>query len=186
MTSEAAALTSSLALDVETERLSAAPLPSPAEDPGLLALAAEPVVVHQPAIFSAPFIFASPHSGRCYPQSFTGLARLDAINLRRSEDAFVDELFDCVTEFGAPLIAARFPRAFVDPNRAPAELDPAMFDAPLGRPVAARPPRTPCFGSTDSIGPITRRCANLLRRRRPNSASRSSSTAPPCRRLPTR
>ena len=141
MTSEAAALTSSLALDVEAERLPVTPLPIPAEDPGLLALAAEPLVVLQPASLSAPFIFASPHSGRCYPQSFTGLARLDAINLRRSEDAFVDQLFDCVIEFGAPLIAARFPRAFVDPNRAPAELDPAMFDAPLGRPVASRSPR---------------------------------------------
>jgi len=139
MTSEAAL--TSLAVDAEAERSPAPALPDVVEDPALLALAAEPVVVHRPVSLSTPFIFASPHSGRCYPQSFTGLSKLDAVNLRRSEDAFVDELFENVTELGAPLIAARFPRAFVDPNRAPAELDPAMFDAPLGPPVAARSPR---------------------------------------------
>ena len=87
-----------------------------------------------------PFIFASPHSGRFYPLSFAQSSRLDAISLRRSEDAFVDELFDSVTELGAPLICARFPRAFVDANRAPGELDPAMFDAPLNA-VGPRSPR---------------------------------------------
>jgi N-formylglutamate deformylase len=49
-------------------------------------------------------------------------------------------LFESVIELGAPLIAARFPRAFVDANRAPGELDPAMFDAPLGA-VGPRSPR---------------------------------------------
>jgi N-formylglutamate deformylase len=100
-------------------------------DPNLHALAAEPVTVRAPSSPKAPFIFASPHSGRVYPSSFAQSSRLDAISLRRSEDAFVDELFDCVTELGAPLITARFPRAFVDANRAPGELDPLMFDAPV-------------------------------------------------------
>jgi len=100
-------------------------------DANLRALAAEPVTIRQPRGAKVPFIFASPHSGRFYPLSFAQSSRLDAISLRRSEDAFVDELFDCVTELGAPLICARFPRAFVDANRAPGELDPAMFDAPL-------------------------------------------------------
>jgi N-formylglutamate amidohydrolase len=51
--------------------------------------------------------------------------------LRRSEDAFVDELFAGATELGAPLMAARFPRAYLDLNREPYELDSRMFDGRL-------------------------------------------------------
>jgi N-formylglutamate deformylase len=109
-------------------------------DANLRALAEEPVAVREPRGQRVPFIFASPHSGRFYPLSFAQSSRLDPISLRRSEDAFVDELFDSVTELGAPLICARFPRAFVDANRAPGELDPAMFDAPLNA-VGPRSPR---------------------------------------------
>jgi len=109
-------------------------------DANLRALAAEPVVIRKPRGQRVPFIFSSPHSGRFYPLSFAQSSRLDPISLRRSEDAFVDELFDSVTELGAPLICARFPRAFVDANRAPGELDPAMFDAPLSA-VGPRSPR---------------------------------------------
>jgi len=109
-------------------------------DPHLRALAAEPVTIRGAHAPTVPFIFSSPHSGRFYPSSFAESSRLDPISLRRSEDAFVDELFDSVPDLGAPLIAARFPRAFVDANRAPGELDPAMFDAPLVS-VASRSPR---------------------------------------------
>jgi N-formylglutamate deformylase len=108
-------------------------------DAELHALAAEPVLLRAPKTLRSPFIFASPHSGRIYPTSFARSARLDPITLRKSEDAFVDELFDFVPDLGAPLIAARFPRAFVDANRGPGEIDPAMFDAP----IAAAGPRTP-------------------------------------------
>ena len=66
-----------------------------------------------------PFVFASPHSGRVYPRSFTLASRLSALGLRRSEDAFVDDLFASAVELGAPMIAARFPRAYLDANRAP-------------------------------------------------------------------
>jgi len=142
MTANTAAIPSSRALsDDRSVGLAGTKRPNDADDPGIHALAAEPVVVHKPAGVRVPFIFASPHSGRLYPQSFTRLSRLDPISLRRSEDAFVDELFEGVTELGAPLITARFPRAFVDPNRSPSELDPAMFDAPLGSPVGPRSPR---------------------------------------------
>src|SRR5690606_37849891 len=51
--------------------------------------------------------------------------------LRKSEDCFVDELFGDVAALGAPLIAARFPRAYLDVNREPYELDPELFDEPL-------------------------------------------------------
>ena len=101
----------------------------------------EPIVVARPERQTAPFIFASPHSGRLYPASFARQTRLDPMMLRKSEDAFVDELFAAVPGLGAPLIAARFPRAFVDANRAPGEIDPAMFDAPLASAIAPRTPR---------------------------------------------
>jgi len=110
-------------------------------DPAMEDLRAQPVIVSRPQRQTAPFIFASPHSGRLYPASFARLSRLDPVTLRKSEDAFVDELFEAVTELGAPLLAARFPRAFVDVNRAPGEIDPAMFDAPLVSSIGPRTPR---------------------------------------------
>lgn len=80
---------------------------------------------------TAPLVLASPHSGADYPPDFVAESPLTARDLRRSEDAFVDELFAAAPEFGAPLLRARFPRAYVDPNRAPFELDPGMFEDPL-------------------------------------------------------
>ncbi len=79
-------------------------------------------------------IFASPHSGADYPGRFVRESLLDMRALRSSEDAFVDSLLDMVGEFGAPLIAARVPRAYVDLNRADDELDPALIEglAPQG------------------------------------------------------
>src|SRR3569833_3528298 len=101
-------------------------------DAALALLYAEPYRVVRPAAQTLPFIFASPHSGRIYPASLIAASRLDPLTLRRSEDAFVDELFEGVAAFGAPLICARFPRAYCDVNRAPGELDAGMFSGPLG------------------------------------------------------
>src|SRR5471032_1686874 len=99
-----------------------------------------PFDVLEPSRLATPLIFNSPHSGRLYPESFLSAARLDALTLRRSEDAFVDELFaPCVT-IGAPLMRANFPRAFLDLNREPYELDPLMFDGAL-----------PAFANTRSL-----------------------------------
>lgn len=73
-------------------------------------------------------VFSSPHSGRDYPESLRQASVLDAFALRSSEDAFVEELFGAAPLLGAPLIAARVPRAFVDLNRAADELDPALIE----------------------------------------------------------
>ncbi|MDW3224146.1 MAG: N-formylglutamate amidohydrolase [Paracoccaceae bacterium] len=73
-------------------------------------------------------VFASPHSGRDYPWSLLRTTVLDDHAIRSSEDAFVDQLFDCATEFGATFIKAGAPRAFVDLNRSPEELDPALIE----------------------------------------------------------
>ena len=97
------------------------------DDVVLRALIEQPFSLREPAEGSSPFIFSSPHSGRTYPPSFLAASRLDRLALRRSEDAFVDELFTCAPSYGAWLIHAHFPRAYVDANRAENEIDPAMF-----------------------------------------------------------
>lgn len=74
-----------------------------------------------------PFVFNSPHSGRLYPGSFLAASKLSSLDIRRSEDVFVDQLFSGVVALGAPLLAAQFPRAWLDVNREPYELDPKLF-----------------------------------------------------------
>lgn len=80
---------------------------------------------------ACPLVFSSPHSGCVYPARFLEQTRLDQLTLRRSEDAHVDALFAAATDVGAPLLRARFPRAYLDLNREPYELEPRMFDGPL-------------------------------------------------------
>ena len=82
----------------------------------------------QPRDRTSCVVFASPHSGRDYSRTFLGQTVLDGLAVRSSEDAFVDDLLFSATDFGAPVLAARVPRAFVDLNRAPDELDPALIE----------------------------------------------------------
>ena len=100
---------------------------SPEEAEAIERELAPPFTVVRPPQFRVPLIFNSPHSGRVYPSAFLAASRLDSLTLRRSEDAYVEELFACVTELGAPLLYAHFPRAYLDVNREPYELDPALF-----------------------------------------------------------
>ncbi|WP_300032479.1 N-formylglutamate amidohydrolase [uncultured Roseobacter sp.] len=72
-------------------------------------------------------VFASPHSGRDYPWSMMRHSVLDNHVIRSSEDAFVDCLFESATDFGSAFLRAGAPRAFVDLNRSPDELDPALI-----------------------------------------------------------
>lgn len=90
-----------------------------------------PIEVVEPVGRASPLVLSSPHSGRIYPARFLAASRLDAASLRRSEDAFVDELFAGGTACGAPMVRALFPRAFLDVNREPFELDPRMFEGRL-------------------------------------------------------
>lgn len=90
-----------------------------------------PFRLHRPAVQSMAVVFSSPHSGTDYPPAFLALSRLALDGLRRSEDCWVDELFAAAPALGAPLLAALFPRSFVDPNREPLELDPQMFEDAL-------------------------------------------------------
>jgi N-formylglutamate amidohydrolase len=101
----------------------------------------EVLKIDAPARQRIPLVFASPHSGRDYPPEFVAASALDAVSLRKSEDAFVDDLFASAPALGAPLLKALFPRALLDPNREPWELDPAMFNEPLPDYVNVDSPR---------------------------------------------
>ena len=81
-----------------------------------------------PEARTTPVVFASPHSGRDYAWSFLRRSVLDERAIRSSEDAFVDMLFECAPEFGAPLISCTAPRAFIDVNRSLDELDSALIE----------------------------------------------------------
>jgi N-formylglutamate amidohydrolase len=90
-----------------------------------------PFEIRRPARLSTPFVFASPHSGRFYPEDMLAASVLDVASIRRSEDAFVDVLTGAAPAHGAPLISANYARAYMDVNREPYELDPAMFEDEL-------------------------------------------------------
>ena len=93
-------------------------------------------------------IFASPHSGAAYDPAFLAQTVLSPIQMRSSEDAFVDQLFADAPRHGAPLLAAEVPRAYLDLNRAPDELDPAVIEG------IARAPHNPRVSS--GLGVIPR------------------------------
>jgi len=75
----------------------------------------------------APVIFASPHSGTIYPEVMQSLLCVPLVDLQRTEDAFVDELYHDAAAHGAMLLRANFARGFVDLNRDARELDASMF-----------------------------------------------------------
>jgi N-formylglutamate amidohydrolase len=90
-----------------------------------------PFEVISPSAHLLPLVFNSPHSGNCYSEPFLASSRLDKAAIRRSEDFCVDELMAKAVAIGAPLLKANFPRAWLDVNREPYELDPKMFDGAL-------------------------------------------------------
>ena len=116
---------------------------------------AQAFTLTRPAQHLVPLVFVSAHSGRDYSADFLAATRLDATALRKSEDAFVEELFAAAPGLGAPLLAARFPRAWCDANREAWELDPGMFDEPLPDWVNSASPRVGA-----GLGTIARVVAN--------------------------
>ena len=89
----------------------------------------------------APLVFNSAHSGTHYPDRFLKLIRLDRMSIRQSEDTHVDELFGRAPNLGALFLRACFPRAYLDVNREPYELDPQMFDEALPQHLKTDSPR---------------------------------------------
>ena len=99
-----------------------------------------PFEIVEPAVWRAPIIFNSPHSGSVYPDEFLSVSRIDLPALRRSEDSYMDELIGGLTDRGFPIVRVNFPRSYVDVNREPYELDPRMFAG-----------RLPSFANTRSM-----------------------------------
>ena len=87
--------------------------------------------IERPAETSTPLVVASPHSGRKYPRDLLEATRLGLLDLRSSEDSFMEQVLEGANQAGAPLLTALFPRVYVDVNREPFELDPRMFSGPL-------------------------------------------------------
>ena len=108
-------------------------------------------------------VLSSPHSGSVYPRRFIASARLDPQTLRRSEDAYVDALFKGAVAHGAPLLRARFPRAFLDVNREPYELDPRMFEGRLPPFANTRSPRV--AGGLGTIARVVGEAQEIYARR---------------------
>lgn len=83
----------------------------------------------------------SPHSGRVYPADFNYSCSKDV--LRQAEDAWIDKLFDFLPDIGVPFLQARFPRAYIDPNR---DADKIVRDFNQAAKRDERPEFTPTLG----------------------------------------
>jgi len=77
---------------------------------------------------AAAILFDSPHSGRAYPSDFGAAAPI--AQLRRAEDAYVDELIEGASRNGITILVATIPRSYIDVNRAPDDVDPGMLSDP--------------------------------------------------------
>jgi N-formylglutamate deformylase len=80
-----------------------------------------PFEVRGPGAAALPLVLDSPHSGHHFPGDFE--AMVSESELRDGEDCFVDELFAAAPEMGAPLLAALWPRTYLDPNRHAGDVD---------------------------------------------------------------
>lgn len=83
-------------------------------------------VIHGPAAPELPLVLDSPHSGSRFPEDF-GHA-VSEQELRDAEDCYVDELYGAALALGAPLLAATFPRTYIDANRHPGDVDPELIE----------------------------------------------------------
>jgi N-formylglutamate deformylase len=86
------------------------------------------LLVHGPALPACPLVLDSPHSGLRMPADFGSV--LSASALRDGEDCFIDELYLPATARGVPLLAAQFPRTYLDPNRHAGDIDLDLLDDP--------------------------------------------------------
>lgn len=83
-----------------------------------------------------PVVVAVPHAGRSYPADLTALMRHPAIASLRLEDRMVDCVGEAVARAtGSALLVAHAPRAMIDLNRAPDDVDWEMIVGgnPVGR-----------------------------------------------------
>ena len=99
----------------------------------LRAMQAPVLVVHGPPAAEVPLVLDSPHSGAAMPSDFCSV-RTEA-ELREGEDSFIDELYRPATARGVPLLAALFPRTYLDVNRHADDIDPELLAEPWPQPL---------------------------------------------------
>ncbi len=122
-----------------------------------------------------PLICDSPHSGVAYPADFNAV--VPRALLRQGEDTHVDTLWEAAPEVGATLLAACFPRTYIDPNRTLQDLDPEVIDGEWPEPLAPGEktrlgkgliwtrldPRTPIYDRPLTVAQIQARIDNCYR-----------------------
>lgn len=89
--------------------------------------------LNTPVSNSVPLVLDSPHSGTSYPDDFDHVS--DFTVLRRAEDTYVHELYECAPRYGAILMGAHFPRSYIDVNRSLEEIDLSMIEGNWEGPV---------------------------------------------------
>ena len=89
--------------------------------------------VHEPPGDAIPLVLDSPHSGTDYPLDFEHAAPRAIV--RQAEDTFVAELYECAPRYGATLVEALFPRAYIDPNRHIGDIDTELLSDAWSGPV---------------------------------------------------
>jgi len=109
-----------------------------------------PYTIIEPVVAPVPLVVDSPHSGRIYPADFDYTCPLPM--LRQTEDSYVDELVGCAVQAGATVVAAEFPRSYIDANRAEDDIDPALLAEPW--PQALNPSDRTLLG----LGLVRRLC----------------------------
>jgi N-formylglutamate deformylase len=92
-----------------------------------------PFTLHLPEGDAVPLICDSPHSGVQYPDDFGHVVPFE--QLRGAEDTDVHVLWQALPSVGATLLAANFPRAYIDPNRDIDDIDPGMLAEPWPTPL---------------------------------------------------
>jgi N-formylglutamate deformylase len=94
----------------------------------------EAYIRHDPAGDAIPLVLDSPHSGTTYPNAFDHAPARALV--RQAEDTHVATLWRAAPSFGASLLEARFPRAYIDPNRGLDDIDPELLADPWPHPIA--------------------------------------------------
>lgn len=92
------------------------------------------VSVYRPVGDPVPVVFDVPHSGTAFPDDFGCVGPVP--DMRAGVDHYVDELFAAAPWHGATLVAAEFPRIYVDPNRSLSDIDVEMIDGAWPHPIA--------------------------------------------------
>lgn len=93
-----------------------------------------PFTLTAPGSMPVPILIAVPHAGRRYPDEVTAAMRNPAWGAARLEDRHADGLGEAIARAtGAALLVAHAPRAMIDLNRAPDDVDWSMIAGASGR-----------------------------------------------------